>query len=488
MVELYKKARKFIILKNMVKIATRKISPKKLVELFRGGCFHKVIGVEETENIDFKKEPYFLSTEDKKYELAKDVAAIANSGGGIICIGFEEEKDSERLVSYAKTFSLIKNKKDIKLESWKQILKNKIHPSLPDNLVKFEYYSNQDGSVLCVSITDPPKEIMPLLVIRLNQQMEYFVCPFRNGSDTERFLSIDKIHEYISRGYRKSLEGISDLDRIESKIDTLAQILYKGTSTDKNRQFTKEELTELINYSKDKLGYETGYFYIAAYPEVAEPIDKFWNTNSGKAYKLIENPPSLRNMGWDLRAAEMEKPYSNSNRWEKMNGNRKIVVLTRNGVIFSASSIEGFLDWGIEDYSGNEIDKAKEKMKLLNNYALVEYIDNFIHFVVKVKKELSVQSNYQIEFGFSLDKNNIGLFRPPHIAHYFRDIIGPQKNTNGTVVLKNSDRREPRYIAGQIIEEIYASFFGETDCSLAYLESDDKGSFVQEDRYLNQKM
>ncbi len=47
-------------------------------------------GVEEAQDLDFKREMYGGSDRDKR-DLATDVAAIANANGGLLIIGIDEE-------------------------------------------------------------------------------------------------------------------------------------------------------------------------------------------------------------------------------------------------------------------------------------------------------------------------------------------------------------------------------------------------------------
>ncbi|MEZ0095905.1 hypothetical protein ABH925_007108 [Streptacidiphilus sp. EB129] len=54
----------------------------------------QLIGTRESDWVDFKSAhpdtgPYDLGTDKGKYELAKDVAAFANAGGGLIACGFK---------------------------------------------------------------------------------------------------------------------------------------------------------------------------------------------------------------------------------------------------------------------------------------------------------------------------------------------------------------------------------------------------------------
>ena len=48
----------------------------------------------ETSHLEFKSEPYRLDQDLQKQELAKDVSALANAGGGGILMGFKTTKDS----------------------------------------------------------------------------------------------------------------------------------------------------------------------------------------------------------------------------------------------------------------------------------------------------------------------------------------------------------------------------------------------------------
>jgi hypothetical protein len=76
-------------------------SPRDVLEKLEARDFEALIGLVESEWLDAKETPYHLDSPKQKLELAKDVAAFANAGGGIIVIGFDCEKEpttsSERI-------------------------------------------------------------------------------------------------------------------------------------------------------------------------------------------------------------------------------------------------------------------------------------------------------------------------------------------------------------------------------------------------------
>jgi hypothetical protein len=55
--------------------------------------FTQLIGTVEDQCLDAKKAPYTLSDNRQKQELAKDVSAMANAGGGVLLLGFRTARN-----------------------------------------------------------------------------------------------------------------------------------------------------------------------------------------------------------------------------------------------------------------------------------------------------------------------------------------------------------------------------------------------------------
>ncbi len=73
------------------------LSVDEIEKVLAYGDFDHLIGVIEDERLECKSGPYTLENDHQKLELAKDVSALANSGGGIILIGAKTEKDPAHL-------------------------------------------------------------------------------------------------------------------------------------------------------------------------------------------------------------------------------------------------------------------------------------------------------------------------------------------------------------------------------------------------------
>lgn len=55
-----------------------------------------MLGVAECAWLDFKETPYALASDKGKFELCKDVAALANAQGGLLICGVTAQKQSNR--------------------------------------------------------------------------------------------------------------------------------------------------------------------------------------------------------------------------------------------------------------------------------------------------------------------------------------------------------------------------------------------------------
>jgi len=84
--------------------------------------------VEESVYLDFKAAGSLVATEDKKKEIAKDVAAFANSDGGIIVYGIHETAHQAGSLSYIDGHALTK-------EWLEQVIQSRLSPRLNMPLV-----------------------------------------------------------------------------------------------------------------------------------------------------------------------------------------------------------------------------------------------------------------------------------------------------------------------------------------------------------------
>ncbi|GAA3146216.1 hypothetical protein GCM10020255_024380 [Rhodococcus baikonurensis] len=84
-----------------------------------------------------------------KDELAKDVAAMANSGGGIIVVGVSEDKPTSKAVGFDEPVQW----NDLDARKYREVIYNNTHPPVSD--VTFDNLVDREDR--CSSSPSPPR-------------------------------------------------------------------------------------------------------------------------------------------------------------------------------------------------------------------------------------------------------------------------------------------------------------------------------------------
>jgi len=156
-------------------------------------------GIEETDEIEFKEAHY--DNINGKQELAKDIAAFANSSGGILLIGIEEERSSGKAISI-KPVS-IGQQMSLK---YRQIIANGISPHVSIDIYMVE--SPDEASLGVMVIVVPPSQMAPYSIL-VDGGLRF---PFRNGNHVIYW----REHQ-VSDGYRRRFASGEDLNSLIKK-------------------------------------------------------------------------------------------------------------------------------------------------------------------------------------------------------------------------------------------------------------------------------
>ncbi|HCR81337.1 MAG: hypothetical protein UY13_C0002G0125 [Candidatus Pacebacteria bacterium GW2011_GWB1_47_8] len=475
-------------------IETRSISLDEVIAILSSNKPEELIGVEETAYFECRGVSYLTSfgeqsdIERHKFNLVKDVVSIANSGGGVICIGVKTLEKSNEKTEYITEIAPVP-KDHIQMKSWEDILFGYSIPKFKRQWLKYGY-SGTDKKVFWIKIADIRETAEYPVLVSLSKKYEEGVSTvkenfglyFRDRSVNVPY-SPEKLHTFIQAGFRGNDNGQARyLKSMLEAIDTKIDLLSKKVSKEDAKQIKLELREEIANYVIQKLDSSKGLFYLFAFPVKDAVIKEFWEQGDKSVYHLIKNTPHLRETGWDLRVAQSEYPYPNKNKWEITNGNRKLTSFDIRGRLFSAGSIDGFLNWGVRDY------KTDEKHNIVNAFALTEYIDSFFQTLEVFKTVFDIKSDYEVEAGFLEAGSNTKLLFPPHIISIFHALTETIKQEKWDVDVRLEDDKHPSYFAGQLIQEIYVSGFGYVSHpDYPYLTKDDKGYKVNEALYIRQK-
>lgn len=191
--------------------------------------------VEEDTNLDWKQA---LPHKEEKYEFAKDTAAMANSGGGVIVYGIKEVAGPS---TAAGSVSGVSGWGDSAARRLRQIAYSAIQP--PVHGLTFEVAERDGATVVAMAVPSSPES--PHLV----WQRDAFVAPVRYGAQTE-FMR----EQELERAYRRRFTARDDFDtRVQRRttqvvdgLDTAQHVWMVGTAVP-----TSPRPTHLPRVSRD---------------------------------------------------------------------------------------------------------------------------------------------------------------------------------------------------------------------------------------------
>ncbi|MGW6569830.1 AlbA family DNA-binding domain-containing protein [Streptomyces sp. NPDC054975] len=120
-------------------------SRTELIALLAQGKPGELLGTPESDWVDFKSggfgAPYDLRTPKGKFEFSKDVAAFANSGGGLIVCGVTAKQKANELVEAATKLTPLQQSL-IKIDQFKTTVDDLVRPLIR---VSYHWFAHPDG-------------------------------------------------------------------------------------------------------------------------------------------------------------------------------------------------------------------------------------------------------------------------------------------------------------------------------------------------------
>jgi hypothetical protein len=132
------------------------VTREETLAVLQSGELEQLIGRPETLEVEFKGEPYQLDRESQKFELAKDVSAMANAAGGVIIIGAQTERGTEVAVDVVARLRLLAQGL-VNEQQYETIISDRVYPRLREVHVQF-YPSKDDAARGVVAIDVPPQD------------------------------------------------------------------------------------------------------------------------------------------------------------------------------------------------------------------------------------------------------------------------------------------------------------------------------------------
>jgi len=146
---------------NAMQTAPEDQSLQSLWGLFQDGLVESIVGVCESDWLEAKSAPYDLTDVISRLELAKDISAMANSGGGMIVLGYGTHR-----IAAVDTVHTIRPCPSslIEPDRYRRALRGVLYP--PPSGLEFRYQPvTAERGVLGICVPAQPSASLPILVV-----------------------------------------------------------------------------------------------------------------------------------------------------------------------------------------------------------------------------------------------------------------------------------------------------------------------------------
>jgi hypothetical protein len=458
----------------------KELSVQDVLQILEEKKFQDFQGVVETDEIEFKRSPYQLEKNgSQQLELAKDVAALANSNGGVIVIGVDTGKNPS--ISCDQAVEVIPfPRPSLDMEKqYRDILRTWIFPS-PKIDIKLYLVEESNPAKILLSIHIPlQKENRPFLInrpINENGKRREIVFGYaeRHGSNTEP-MKINELHRLINR-------GIFANDMVNSKFDVILDKISSLFLSDSEQNKADRVMTQHFEDSLAALDRtDKPAILLGAFPSGEISIPTLFQSRDGDIVRLLNNPPAFRNHGFDLRVGSFPS-IQEGQVLRSVAPRYKVLDLWKDGSLIFVGPGEGnFLCWG----------NANETKLTINPLALIESTYLFIRLSQKVFQNLASPRPTKATFVLSLhnppkgnlqegyDENRYELLagnwghlhRAPHSSGEFRLECPLDEYDYYT------DEESSARIAFALLGKLY-TWFGISEDSIPYTEDTEKGKRI----------
>lgn len=454
----------------------------ELKQVIDSSDFNKLIGEVEGQLFDVKGQPYrFEDGSDAKREFSKDVAAFANTGGGVILIGMHtttgplhtgEEIDEIRPIPGA----------NFEPDQYRKILAEWLYPQPTGVEILWTPFGPDAakgvGTIFIPLQDDRAKPFLIKRVIGENKKSTELMIGYveRRIEGTE-VRTTAEIHHALKLGFSFEWELLGRIANLESLIEQHFSAKAATESLEQREETLKKRIARLIDEANDMK--EQRNFVLSVIPTEHAELRTIFSDRPDSIKRQLETPRGLRLNGWDLRTGDQAKFIRGE--LIRVEGYRSIIDLYRDGTfIFNGLIDRNFLAWS---------DEANARLHPL---ALAEVVINFARFYRLVLDDFRIAPSH---LEFRMDLRNIWLGNEktrlpacPVSDQWCGERARPQleapANRWSHKFLVPSGAYNPDQVAFRLIHELYI-WFGHSEESIPYRKETEAGTISDADAMAN---
>ncbi len=438
-----------------------------VAEIIARGDFNRFINVVEDQLLEVKSAAYDLAQPEGRFELAKDVAALATTQGGYLIIGLGTSPNLAADEDVIDRLTLVPNA-DFNSATYRGVISNHVYPAIEGLQIDWFAGAHAPDGIGVIFIPPQNEDRKPFIISKVVEDRRYLKEIFVGYAERVGGDNAPLTPKYLQELLRKGRDTTSRrLSRIEELLDArlanqpLQPVAEPLALDAAPQEIGDNRLTNRIDSMFVDVPQFTPYYVLASSPFPPTRIVQFRRDGHADSVRqLLRDAGQLRHAGFDLTIGALPEEGPD-NSLEAFQGERKHLRLYQDGtLLFGAAADDTFL--GRERNAEAFLNRPR-----LSPIALVEVHASYVTFL---RDLLPRFENRPAECRFRLSLRNpinargnrILLTRQPRRGEFVEDLHAFQLEQDPAdaelAATADEIHEHPMRVAYRLVERFYGLF------------------------------
>jgi hypothetical protein len=392
----------------------------------------ELIGVPEADFVDFKRTAYRFKSDRGRFELAKDVSAMANTErAGVIVLGIETERNPRLQQDVAVRLRPVASGL-VDVQQVQHIIWEWVYPRL-DVAVRSHAVKNRAGALWTIRIDRQRERDLPFIVARefIGQRgaTRNLFGAYKRHSTHNAPYPCATVHGWLRQGWAGPVLGDTSI----------------GEQDDTQGEKILEDDLAVIG-----VGEGQAYYYLQARPEGRGPVANFYRGGARSIYESMRNIRHMR--PWGFHLADKGEPARTE--WDGLRVVRpgvSSISVSRNDGLTTAVMGQYHLTWASERF-------APKGQWVISPLVLVEFTLEFCRFYLgQTAGRVGGRRGTEWRAGMQGVREPEPLLLPDKPLSD-RSFLSPAEGHDFRLRWARTDESDPGRLAFAVLTEVYAQF------------------------------
>jgi hypothetical protein len=441
---------------------------ERIAAILASRSFDQLLGLVEGSLLEVKSQPYDLTQPAGRYELAKDVVAFANQGGGYLLIGLATARTPGRAEDVVAAVTPIS---EAAFDSSRclGIIANHVYPAIRGLTVEWLAQAGAHDGIGVIFVPPQDEEAKPYLIAKVvddNEYLKMIVAGYAvRVDDANSPLRPDHLHNAFKNGQNPIGQRLA---RIEEMLARAVAPMPDGSAASgagegarvEERVVDRGRFEARIAEIGQSVPAQDLYYVLAAAVPTGNRVTRFFAEGADGVRGLLRDAGHLRDGGFDLTIGANAEGHDDY--WEAQQGERKALRLYHDGtLLFRAAADDSFLGWA------RNRDQFLRQPRL-SPVAIVDVHASFVSFLAELLprfQEAPSEVLFRLRLSSAVTETGTRLFLTRHLPgatwewvnlpRFVVEKVPPEEELTVAGAELTDDQRA---VALRLVEQFYSMF------------------------------